>query len=366
MSKSQRPPKAPEPTTSAGGTSPGTKSGAKAKKVKVPRRTPAEIVYDLDVESLPRGMVHRLRLDLMDDEMGQPVHVPLLVARGRREGPVFGMTAALHGNELNGIPVIHHLFRRLDVSALRGTIVAVVVVNVPGFRLHQRELHEGTDLNKIFPGRAKGNVAQVYGHRVMQRLVRKFDRLLDLHTASFGRINSLYVRVDMDHEIARRMAYLLRPQIILHNRPSDRTLRGTAMGLGIPAVTLEIGDPQRFQPKFITSSVQGVRRLLADAGMLPRRKANLGPPPVICERSRWMYTDRGGLLEVYPDRCDPVTKGHPIARLTDVYGELIKEYLAADDGVIIGKSVNPAGAAGARIAHIGQVAESDRFPPMGD
>jgi hypothetical protein len=337
----------------------------KEKTVKQTQRTPTQVVSTLNVDSLQRGMIHRLRLDLMDDGLGQPVEVPVLVARGRRDGPIFGMTAALHGNELNGIPVIHHLFRNLDLDVLRGTIVAVVVLNVPGFKLHQRELHEGTDLNKIFPGRAKGNVAQVYGHRIMQRLVKKFDRLLDLHTASFGRINSLYVRVDMESPIAAKMGYLLRPQIILHNRPSDRTLRGTAMGLGIPAVTLEIGDPQRFQPHLIKSSVQGVRRLLSHAGMLPKRKPIVAEPPIICDRSKWTYTDRGGLLDVYPDRTELVEKGQIIARLTDVFGEITREYRAAEDGIVIGKSVNPAGGTGARIAHIGRIAPAGRFPEVG-
>ena len=189
-------------------------------------RSDAQLVTDLDLEALAPGQVHRLLFDLMDDALGQPTTLPILVARGKRPGPVFGMTAGVHGNELNGIPVIHRVFRTLDLDTLRGTVVAVVVVNVPGFRLNQRDLDEGTDLNTIMPGRAKGSTAQVYAHRVVQRIVRKMDRFLDLHTASFGRINSLYVRADMDHPVARQMAYLLRPQITLHNHPSDKTLRG--------------------------------------------------------------------------------------------------------------------------------------------
>lgn len=323
----------------------------------------AKIVEQLDVEDLANGRIHRLWLDLMDDEIGQPILVPVIVARGTRPGPVFGITAAVHGNELNGIPVIHEVIRGLDLNVLRGTVVAVPVVNVPGFRLHQRPLHEGTDLNTIFPGRGKGNMAQVYAYRVMQRLVRRFDRLLDLHTASFGRINSLYARADMDDPVARRMAYLLRPQIILHNRASDRTLRGTAMGLNIPSVTLEIGDPQRFQPKFIKSASQGARRLLEDAKMLPKRKVNLGPLPILCEKSRWLYTGRGGLLTVRPGLCDRVEKGEIIATLTDAFGDIVAEYRAPMTSVVIGKSVNPAGPTGARIAHLGVVAGETRWPP---
>ena len=317
---------------------------------------------ELELDSLGHGDKHRILLELMEDALGRPIELPILVARGRRDGPVFGLTAALHGNEINGLPVIHRIFESIELTQLRGTIVAVCVVNVPGFRLHQREMDNGTDLNMIFPGRAKGNVPQVFAHRFMQRVVSKFDRLLDLHTASFGRVNSLYARVDMDDPVARRMAYLLRPEIILHNRASDRTLRGTATAARIPAVTIEIGDPQRFQPNFIRSTVQGTRRLLQDAKMLPRKKLALGPEPVVCESSKWHYTDRGGLLTVAPALRDRVSKGEIIATLRNPFGDLVCEYKAPRDGIIIGKSVNPVGAAGARIAHIGKIAAEGRFP----
>ncbi|MFK7998558.1 MAG: succinylglutamate desuccinylase/aspartoacylase family protein [Polyangiales bacterium] len=324
-------------------------------------RTDAKRVTHIDYESLDRGRVHNLLLDLVEDALGQPTHIPVIVARGRREGPILGLTAAVHGNELNGIPVIHEVIRQLDLNQLRGTLVAALVVNVPGFRLHQREMDQGTDLNTAFPGRARGNEPQTYAHRVLHRLIKPMDRLVDLHTASFGRINSLYARADMDDPIARRMAYLLRPQLILHNQASDRTLRGNAMRLGTPAVTLEVGDPQRFQPQFIRSSVLGVRRIMGDARMLPKRKVALGPEPVLCERSRWNYTGRGGLLRVHPKLLDEVKKGEVIATLVDVFGKEVAEYNAQEDGVVIGKSVNPAGATGARIAHIGRIAPPERF-----
>ncbi|MFT5355459.1 MAG: putative deacylase [Polyangiales bacterium] len=324
-------------------------------------RTDAARVTRIDYESLDRGRVHNLLLDLVEDALGQPTHIPVMVARGRREGPILGLTAAVHGNELNGIPVIHEVMRQLDLNQLRGTVVAALVVNVPGFRLHQREMDQGTDLNTAFPGRARGTEPQTYAHRILQRLIKPMDRLVDLHTASFGRINSLYARADMDDPIARRMAYLLRPQLILHNQASDRTLRGNAMRLNTPAVTLEVGDPQRFQPQFIRSSVLGVRRIMGDAGMLPNRKVALGPEPVLCDRSGWTYTTRGGLLRVHPKLLDRVRKGEVTATLVDVYGKEIAEYKAQEEGVVIGKSVNPAGATGARIAHFGRIAPPERF-----
>ena len=264
------------------------------------------------------------------------------------------MTAAVHGNELNGVRVIHDIFEQIDVGSLRGTLVGVVCVNVPGLHANEREIYRQFDLNHTFPGSPDGNVAQVYAHRLLERVIQSFDFLVDLHTASFGRINSLYVRADLEHEVTRRMAQYQRPQIIVHNPPSDHTLRGAAMERGIPAITVEVGDPQRFQRRYVRATRNGLRDMLADAKMLPRRSRPDVPPPILCSASRWMYTDHGGLLEVLPDVATRVVAGQPVARLRNAFGDRIREYVAPHDGVVIGKSVNPVGPTGSRILHLGR------------
>ncbi len=315
---------------------------------------------ELVVEEFPRGQLSRLYIDLVANGLAQDILLPVLVLRGRKEGPVFGLTAAVHGNELNGIGVIHGLMHHIKPEKLRGTVVAVVVVNVPGLHRHQREFVDGGDLNHIFPGRADGNVSEVYAHRLLERVVSRFDYLVDLHTASFGRVNSLYVRADMTHVVTATMAYLQRPQIIVHNPPSDYTLRGAAMDLGIPSITLEIGDPQRFQANYVRSSRIGLRAVLAAAEMLPRRPVAVGSEPVVCQSSQWMYTDRGGLLQVLPRPTELVKAGERVAVLRNAFGDVIREYEAPEDGIVIGKSVNPVGQTGARILHLGAVATPDQ------
>jgi predicted deacylase len=312
------------------------------------------LVDALDLAAVPQGTVARLMVQLTHDGMGQSIRVPVLVARGERPGPVFGVTAALHGNEINGIPVIHRLFEWLDPRALRGTLVAVVVANVMGFERRARKL-AGFDLNHLFPGQPDGNAPQVYAHRLIDRIVRHFDYLVDLHTASTGRVNSLYVRADLDNPDALRMATLQRPQIILDDPPSDHTLRGHADELGIPAITVEIGNPQRFQHEMIKRSLVGLRAVIAEAGMVPRRKVSLGAAPVVCSSSRWMYTHVGGLLEVLPGCTDRVREGEMVARVTNIFGDPICVYHAPHDGIVIGKSVDPVAETGARILHLGVV-----------
>lgn len=311
----------------------------------------------LDVKKLPSESQSRLLVELVHDALGQPLRVPVMVARGKQDGPVFGIIAALHGDEVNGIPVIHRLFEQLDLRQLRGTLVGVLVLNVPAYLREERRFINQVDLNHIMPGKANGNVSDVYAHRFMERIMPDFDYLVDLHTASAGRINSLYVRADMNHAATAQMAYLQRPQIILHNPPSLHTLRGSAMAMGMPAITVEIGNPRVFQPKFIGSSVRGIRRVLIDIGMLPRRAIAPGSPPVICSRSYWLYTDQGGLLSVSPEVREEVAANQIIARQQNIFGDIIREYHAPEAGIVIGKSTNPVGQTGARILHLGIIGD---------
>lgn len=326
---------------------------------------PSVTVTELKIDELPSGRVLRFWLEIVHDGFGMPLCVPVIIIRGARPGPVFGITAAVHGNELNGIPVIHHLLERTDAAKLRGTLVAAAPLNIPGFHRNTRGFLDQRDLNAQFPGRPDGNVSQVYAHRLVDRLVRHFDYLVDLHTASFGRENSLYVRADMREPMTAQLAHLAKPQIILHNPPSDATMRGAAAEQDIPSITIEIGDPQVLQPRYIKPTLTGIRSMLAEVKMLPKRPVAPGNPPVLCKSSRWIYTDHGGLLEVLPKVADTVAEGELVARQRDIFGEVIQDYRAPSAGIIIGRSTNPVGQTGARIVHLGDIVPTLPVPTSG-
>ncbi len=312
-------------------------------------------VDNLEIESLPSGAFSRLFIELVENGIGRSIQVPVVVARGKKPGPIMGITSALHGNELNGIPVIHQLLQRINLKTLRGTIVCVIAANVPGLLNHQREFSDGVDLNHIMPGKPHGKLSQVYAHELVDRITSHFDYLIDLHTASGGRVNSLYVRADLKQSITGQMAYLLRPQIIVHNPPSDYTLRGVAAEEGKPAITVEICDPLRFQRDPIRRTLQGIRRILNHVEMTPARQsvAKIPMPPILCSRSYWVLAERGGMINVIPKVAQYVKKGEPVATQVNIFGDLIRQYDAPEDGIVIGHAVNPIGQTGERIIHLG-------------
>jgi predicted deacylase len=320
--------------------------------------TNIEIIKELNIDEAPKGAITRYWLEIVKDGMGIPVHLPIIVARGKSTGEVVGLTAAVHGNELNGISVIQRLFKEIDVEELKGTIVGVPIINAPSFLRKKRRFMDGTDLNHIMPGKEQGTVSQIYAWRIVNRIVKHFDYLVDLHTASNGRVNSYYIRADMSDEVVRKMALLQNAQIIVHNPPSDGTLRGTADELEISAITLEVGNPNLFQKGMIRDGLTGIHNLLGYLKITDSEVEEHSSETVICKKSYWIYTDTGGLLTVHPNVTQIVKKGDKIATLRDVFGDLIKEYVAPENGVVIGKSVSPVNQAGGRILHLGIIKKS--------
>ncbi|OMJ22676.1 N-alpha-acetyl-L-2,4-diaminobutyric acid deacetylase [Smittium culicis] len=322
----------------------------------------APILYDsseiktvskLDLGDFPKNNISRVWVTILQDGLGKNISVPVIVAKGLYEGPIVGITAALHGNELNGIPLIHRLFTEIDTNKLYGTLVAVPVANSPGYNLSQRGFSDGTDLNRVMPGRADGSSAQVWAYNLMNKIVRNFEYLLDLHTASRGRANSLYVRADLLNTITRKMALLQNPQIIVHNTSPDGSLRGSAMNLGIPSITVEIGDPSRFQKRFVKNALLGVTNFLSHLKMIPDEIFNAESDPTVCSRSYWIFASVGGGLFVIPEVNTWVKKGEVIAHVTDIFGCMVEKYFAPDDGIVIGKQFDPVCQTGTRILHLG-------------
>ena len=310
-------------------------------------------IRQLNIEDTPKGNIGEYWLHLANNGIGEPIRLPVMVARGIEDGPVLGLTAAIHGNELNGIPVIQQLFKEMDVRQLRGSVIACLATNVPGLLLDQRKFNDGTDLNHIAPGKANGDSAQIYMARLVERFLTPLQYLIDIHTASFGRINSYYIRANMSKEEPSRMARLQNPEIILDNPAHDGTFRGTAMGMGIHSITLELKDPNLFQFDVVEEALVGVRNILYDLKMMEGNIVSPEVHTILCDRSYWIYTDEGGILKVYPDVKQIVKKGELIADVRTIFGKVIKQYISPEDGIVIGKSVNPINQSGSRILHLG-------------
>jgi predicted deacylase len=312
------------------------------------------------------GTATQLQVQLVGNGLGQIIHVPAMVLRGSKPGPTLGVTAAIHGDELNGIGLIHQLVDELAPITLSGTVVAVPVVNVPGYLRLERGF-DGQDLNRIMPGRPDGNSPEIYAHRFLDRIASSFDYLVDLHTASAGRVNSFYVRANLEDEETAWMARAQYPDIILHNEAKDGTFRGAMMDKGVPSITVELGNPSRLQRRVVRKGTEGLLNIMGHLGMIDHEMHEQRKrPPVVCTESAWIHTTSGGVLRVVPEIGEKVKEGATVASVHDIYGNLVEEYRAPHNGVVIGKSVNPVNLTGSRILHLGLVPTTKelrrRFP----
>lgn len=313
------------------------------------------------IDDLDPVTVNRFNLVINDGELGQPTLVPVIIVKGAKSGPRLGITAAIHGNELNGIKVIHELVAQVNPDSLSGSIIAVPGANPVGITLNTRTYMDGVDLNRIFPGKENGNRSQQFVYHLCQKLLPHFDYLVDMHTASFGRENSLYIRGDLNDTIIGGMMMVQDADILFSNKgkpsagansSSTRTLRAEAILRGIPTITVEYGNPQVYQKDMIRRGLTGMQNLLVHIGMTTAQMRKV-PSPITCYRSYWIYTDRGGYLDTNVELTEIVEEGQLIATQHSPHGELVREYHAPQRGVVIGRSSNPVNPSGGRIIHLG-------------
>lgn len=310
----------------------------------------------LSIKALKPGL-HKFNIAIPGTSLGTPWQVPCIVLKGGAPGPTLGITAALHGDELNGINTIFKLFENIeDHTKLNGTIVAVPVVNVPGFMIEQREYSDGKDLNRRMPGKLNAQYpSDVYNYYFTSKIVKLFDYHLDLHTASVGRVNSLYIRVDLNDEKCKELAYLQNPHLIVSKYDEEGTLRAWANSVGIPSITIEIGNPNTFQPKLIDETLEGIINTLRHLKMIPGKVQNYMSDTIICDHSAWENSSRGGILELKTKLTEVVDKGDTIAIIYDVFGDVLEEITAGHKGIVIGMRTKPNCNAGDRIVHLGTI-----------
>lgn len=305
---------------------------------------------------------HRLRFDLPAALL--PTHtqldLPLTVLHGRKPGPTLWLSAAVHGDELNGVEVIRRVVDRLDEPLRRGTLIAVPIVNVFGFIGQSRYLPDRRDLNRCFPGSARGSLAGRIAHLFMTEIVQRCTHGIDLHTASTDKTNLPQVRADLDDPETLRCAEVFGAPAMLHARTRDGSLRAAATKHGVAVLLFEGGEPQRFNGKVIDVAERGVLNVMHSLGMIRRINKRRVPPTVRIDESAWVRARRGGVLRLKVENGTWVEQGGALGTVSDPFGDDEVTVRAPFAGIVIGHSLNPVVHGGDAVAHVGRVAG----PPM--
>jgi predicted deacylase len=299
---------------------------------------------------------------------GVSVDTPVLVAHGAASGPVLCLTAAIHGDELNGIEIVRRILHGLEPRTLTGTVVGVPIVNIQAFRRGSRYLPDRRDLNRYFPGSPNGSAASRIAHSLFSNVVSECDALVDLHTGSFERSNLPQLRADLSHAGVAALAAGFGATVVVNSQPRDGTLRSAATRAGIPALTFEAGGPEQLEPEQIAHGVRGIRALLHTLGMVAGEQGWNAREAVYIDSS-WVRADRGGMLMSDVELGSEVREGDVLGRLIDPITNESTAIRAPSPGRVIGMARNQVLMPGFAAYHLGKAGDirHDRLaPPVPD
>ncbi|MCW8831258.1 MAG: succinylglutamate desuccinylase/aspartoacylase family protein [Gammaproteobacteria bacterium] len=283
-----------------------------------------------------------------------PVTIPVHVVRGKKSGPRLFISAAIHGDEINGVEIIRRLLKLPALKRLRGTIIAVPIVNVHGLINHSRYLPDRRDLNRSFPGTEKGSLAARLAHLFMQEIVCQSTHGIDLHTGAIHRSNLPQVRANLDDEETERLARAFDVPVIISSTLRDGSLREAADEHGIPMLLYEAGEALRFDEISIRAGVKGIINVMRVLEMLPpsRRKSKKETEPVVARSSIWVRAPESGILRAMVPLGSRVKKDTLLGMVADPFGEAETSVFSSFNGIIIGRTNLPLVNEGDALFHI--------------
>jgi len=281
--------------------------------------------------------------------LSMPVHV----IHGKKEGPCLFVSAAIHGDELNGVDIIRRLLEAKALRRLSGTLIAVPVVNVYGLIHQSRYLPDRRDLNRSFPGSAAGSLAARVAHVFMEEIVRRCTHGIDLHTGAIHRTNLPQIRADLDDPETDRLARAFGVPVLLNSTLRDGSLREAATALGIRMLLYEAGEGLRFDEFCIRAGLAGVLNVMRELGMLSKqRRQERETAPFVARSSAWIRASESGLLRTLVPLGARVQRGDILGFISDPSTGAQHPVAAQTRGVVIGRIQIPSVHEGEAVYHI--------------
>jgi len=282
------------------------------------------------------------------------VEIPIIVERSKKPGPTILITAGIHGDEINGVEIVRQLIQNKINRPLIGTIICVPVLNVFGFLTMDRNFPDGRDLNRVFPGSAKGSLASQFAYQFTHEILPNIDFCLDFHTGGASRFNAPQIKIAPEDGKASELAKVFKAPFTVISKNISNSYRTTCSKLNIPILLYEGGKSQSIDKNVAFEGVQGTMRVLSHFGMLTKSFES----PISKNKnitilsSRWIRAKYSGLFHNEVECGQFVEKGAIIATITDPYGKMNHKVKAGNSGHIINTNEAPIVYQGDAIFHI--------------
>ncbi len=313
--------------------------------------------FKIAKHNIPSGRTTDVHLVVSQRYTGDPINLPIRVIRARRPGPTVFVTAAVHGDELNGMGIIHELMFSQEISLTRGAVVLVPVINIFGFETQDRYMPDRRDLNRCFPGSETGSLSSRVAHIIFQEIIRRCDFGIDLHTAAGSRTNFPNVRGDLNVPEVRRLAKLFGCEIMVSGKGPVGSLRREATRAGCPTIILEAGETFKIEPSVLEIGVRGVFNVLKGLEMM--RGQPVRPTyQTRVTKSTWVRSAVGGILRFHVSPGQLVQRGDAIATNASVFGKEQNVLLSPVSGIVMGMTTLPTVKPGEPVCHIAVLSKS--------
>lgn len=290
-----------------------------------------------------------------DTNMTMPVHV----IHSKKPGPSVFVSAAIHGDELNGVEIVRRLIQLKNYKITKGTLYLVPIVNIYGVLSQSRYMPDRRDLNRAFPGSAKGSLAGRLANVFMEEIVRRCDYGIDLHTGAIHRSNLPQVRADLSDEETLELAKSFGVPVLVNSEQRDGSLRQCALEEGIKILLYEAGEALRFDEMSIRGGVTGVLNVLGHLSMIRKRKHKKPIIPFVANNSSWIRAGDSGIINSVKKLGDYVQKGDILAYIGSPFGETLATINASRTGIIIGQQNIPLAQEGEALFHIAFFSEAE-------
>lgn len=309
------------------------------------------------LETLPRGHVLEVDFPVTEFANSQPVYIPITLIKGQHAGPIVFLTAAVHGDELNGTGILRNLLNQVTPAMIRGTLVVAPIVNMQGFLSRSRYQPDRRDLNRSFPGSATGSMSSRVAHKFLTQVIAACDLGVDFHTAAQDRENFPHVCADIGNAKIKKMAKSFGCTVVIDDPGPKGSLRRAASDLGVPTLLFEGGTSNAFQRKIVSAGLKGLKIFLNEMGILKKKikRKETAPFQILVRKTKWVRAERGGLLELRIHPGSIVYKGQAFAKVTNPLGKDVSTLTSPHTGLVIGITQNPVVNPGTPVIHIAEL-----------
>ncbi len=265
------------------------------------------------------------------------IEIPIIIERAKVPGPTILITAAIHGDEINGVEIVRQLISRKINKPKIGTIICIPILNVFGFLSTARVFPDGRDLNRSFPGTRRGSLASRVAYHFTNQILPHADYCLDYHTGGASRFNAAQVRIKSGDKKLLQLAKVFNAPFTVLSNNLKKSYRTTCNKIGTPIILFEGGKTLESNNQIVNYGVRGTKRFLNYLGMLETKYKVTKPitDTVVIEKTRWIRAQKSGLIHVKVKCNKLVEKGDVLATITDPYGKMRFKVLAPNKGYII-------------------------------